>query len=126
VSLLFLFVLALPAPLYSSGRVLAARPLHTALIRETGDARAFHRLEISFSQGRKWKMLMSRYIAAIPVNGDASCAVEQSRSLGLPTTSVSNAIIAKVGAAARCKKLDAPRIAEPRQPAKIFVVLVGR
>ena len=40
------------------------------------------RLEISFSQGAEWNALISKYIAAIPFSGDASCAVEQSISGG--------------------------------------------
>ena len=36
------------------------------------------RLEISFSQGAEWNALISTYIGAIPLSGDASCAAEQS------------------------------------------------
>ncbi len=45
-------------------------------------------------------MLISAYIATIPVNGDEPCAAEQSASFG-PATAVSSAMIANVGAAAR-------------------------
>jgi len=48
------------------------------------DRRApFRRLAASFSQGAKWKALISKYIATIPLSGDASCAAEQSMS-GMP------------------------------------------
>jgi hypothetical protein len=54
-------------------------------------------LEKSFSQGDKWKALMSKYIGTIPLSGDPA---EQKIS-GVPLrTGVSNAMIAKVGAAA--------------------------
>src|SRR5215471_5632001 len=46
-------------------------------------------------------MLISTYIATIPVNGDASCIVEQTISFGPPVTAVNNAMTANVGAAAR-------------------------
>src|SRR5262245_63216752 len=60
------------------------------------------RLETSFSQGAEWKALISKYIETIPVSGDASCAAEQSTSVGPPPkTPVSSPMIAKVGAAAR-------------------------
>jgi hypothetical protein len=49
---------------------------------------------------------MSRYIAVIPVNGKIPCVAEQGPSLGLLATPVSNAIIAKLGAAARRRKFD--------------------
>jgi hypothetical protein len=41
-------------------------------------------LEASFSQGRKWNMLISKYIGTIPVSGDGSCAAEQRISGMLP------------------------------------------
>jgi hypothetical protein len=67
------------------------------------------RLEISFSQGAKWKALMSKYIGAIPLSGDAA---EQSISGGPPAgTAVSNAMMAKVGAAARHNQSAAPSAA---------------
>ena len=71
-------------------------------------------------------MLISTYIATIPVNGDESCAAEQSRSFVLPTTAVNNAMIANVGAAARCRPFDAPRNAEPRLSSIIFFSPVER
>jgi hypothetical protein len=71
-------------------------------------------------------MLMSRYIAAIPVIGDTSRAAEQIRSFGLPTAPDRNAIIAKVGAAARRRQSDAPRNTDPPRSPKTFVLLAGR
>src|SRR5215813_362250 len=63
VSLLFLFVLALPSDSLLSDRMLASdavaaplfreRPLHPALMRKTGGRRPFRRLEISFALARK-------------------------------------------------------------------------
>ena len=67
------------------------------------------RPEISFSQGAEWKALISKYIRTIPLNGDASCAAEQSISGGPPPTPVSSAMMAKVGAAARLSQPAAPR-----------------
>jgi hypothetical protein len=57
--------------------------------------------ESSLSHGPKWNALINKYIGAIPVNGEASCAAEQSMS-GMPPPWIpaSNAMIAKVGAAA--------------------------
>src|SRR5260370_40734259 len=70
------------------------------------------RLDTSFSQGAEWKTLISKYIGTIPLSGDASCAAEQSISVGPPaTTPVSSAMIAKVGAAARLSQPAAPRAA---------------
>src|SRR5271163_3300633 len=60
------------------------------------------RLESSLSQGDKWKALINPYIATIPVSGDPPRAAEQSKSgMPPPSTAVSSAMIAKVGAAAR-------------------------
>lgn len=62
----------------------------------------FRRREISFSQGAEWKTLISKYIGTIPFSGDACCADEQSMSgWSPPETPVSNAMMAKVGAAAK-------------------------
>ena len=57
------------------------------------------RLEISFSQGAEWKALISKYIATIPLSGDA-CAAEHNASGAPSPATVSNAMTAKVGAAA--------------------------
>ena len=64
---------------------------------------------MSFSQGAKWKALISAYIGTIPLSGDAPCMGEQSMSGVPPSADVSTAIIAKVGAAARDSQLAAPR-----------------
>src|SRR6185437_15352078 len=63
--------------------------------------------------------LISKYIGTIPLSGDASCAAEQSISGGPPPRPpVSNAMIAKVGAAARHRKSAAPRAAASPLPAQ--------
>jgi hypothetical protein len=59
-------------------------------------------LETSFSQGGKWKALISKYIGTIPPSGDVWCMAEQSMSaVPLPSAAVTSAMMAKVGAAAR-------------------------
>jgi hypothetical protein len=58
------------------------------------------RLAISFSQGAEWKALISKYIGTIPPTDDAFAAEHNVSSGPPPTTAVSNAMIAKVGAAA--------------------------
>jgi hypothetical protein len=68
-------------------------------------------LETNFSQGVKWKALISKYIGTIPLSGDASCAAEQSMAGGPPSADVSSAMIAKVGAAARHSQSVALRAA---------------
>jgi hypothetical protein len=81
------------------------------------------RLEISFSQGAKWKALISKYIGTIPLSGDASCAAEQSISDGPPPrTPVSSAMIAKVGAAARHSQSAAARVAAFPLPSPALAV----
>jgi hypothetical protein len=67
--------------------------------------------EISFNQGAEWKALISKYIGTIPLSDDASCAAEQSPSAALPSTAVSSAMTAKVGAAARHSQSAAPAAA---------------
>jgi len=63
----------------------------------------------SFSQGAEWKTLINKYIGTIPPSGDTP-AVEHSTSAD-PRTPVSSAIVAKVGAAARCNPLTTLRAA---------------
>jgi hypothetical protein len=72
----------------------------------------FCRLAIRFSQGAKWKALISKYIEVIPPSGEECSAVEQ-RISGWPPprTPVSSAMIAKVGAAARYSQSDKERAA---------------
>jgi len=83
----------------------AGRSSH-ARLSPTCDIRV--RLAISFSQGAVWKALISKYIGTIPPTGDAFAA-EQSVSSGpLPTTAVSSAMTAKVGAAANDSHLTTP------------------
>jgi hypothetical protein len=80
-------------------------------------------LEISFSQGAAWKTLISQYIRAIPLSGDAFCADEQSMSAGPPPrTPVSSAKMAKVGAAARRSQSAAPSAAALPHWVAIIVV----
>ncbi len=66
------------------------------------------RLQIIFSQGPKWKALISKYIAAIPLSGEAASPAEQSPSGGPPLTPASSAMIANVGVAARPNQAAAP------------------
>ena len=70
------------------------------------------RREISFSQGAEWKALISKYIGTIPLSGDALAIEHNASADPPPRTQVSSAMIAKVGAAARYRKLAAP-IADP-------------
>jgi hypothetical protein len=57
-------------------------------------------LETSLSQGAEWNTAISKYIAAIPVNGREPCGEEQ--IISAPSvTAVMSAMIANVGAAAR-------------------------
>ena len=72
------------------------------------------RLEISFSQGTKWKALISKYIGTMPPSSDAPCGAAQSMSIGPPPrTPVSSAMRAKLGAAARHNQSAAPSAAAP-------------
>ncbi|MEA2911638.1 MAG: hypothetical protein QOJ15_3719 [Bradyrhizobium sp.] len=85
----------------------------SARVEQTTSRALLHRLEISFSQGAAWKALISQYIAAIPLSGEACCTGAQSMSGGpAPGKVVSNAMMAKVGAAAMRSQL-APRAAMP-------------
>src|SRR5881397_1382670 len=70
------------------------------------------RLEISFSQGAVWKALIRRYIGTIPLSGDVPAIEHNSSADPPPRTQVSSAMVAKVGAAARYRKLAAPVAAE--------------
>src|SRR5712675_1184423 len=70
------------------------------------------RREISFSQGAVWKALISRYIGTIPLSGDVPALEHHASADPTPRTHVSSAMIAKVGAAARCRK-SAARAAAP-------------
>jgi hypothetical protein len=66
---------------------------------------------ISRSQGAAWKALISMYIQTIPLSGGASCAAQNIFCWPPPRTPVSNAMTAKVGAAARQTQSAAPRAA---------------
>jgi hypothetical protein len=84
------------------------------------------RLEISFSQGAEWKALISTYIGTMPLSGDALTIEHNASGDPPPRTPVSSAMIAKVGAAARCSQSAAAIVAalppsqstapEPRLP----------
>ena len=67
---------------------------------------------ISFSQGAAWKALISRYIGTMPPRCNA-VPVEHSVSGGPPPKCVSNAITAKVGAAASDSQPATPVAAAP-------------
>jgi hypothetical protein len=91
----------------------------------------FRRREMSLSQGTEWKALISMYIEVIPLSGDASCAPMQGMACALrPRRPVSNAMTAKVGAAARHTQLLAPRTASAghcsRVPVVCFIIVVHR
>jgi len=77
---------------------------------------SLRRLEIIFSQGAEWKALISRYIATIPVKGDALAAQSMS-GVSLPRTLVSSVMIAKVGEAASASH-SAGRIAAEWPPSE--------
>jgi hypothetical protein len=66
------------------------------------------RPEISFSQGAEWKALINRYIGTMPPTGDAFAAEQRLSSGPPPSTAVSSAMIAKVGAAASDNHLTMP------------------
>src|SRR6185369_17932562 len=89
------------------------------------------RPEISFNHGAEWKALISRYIGTIPLSGEAGAA-EQSMSGGPPTTPVSSAMPAKVGAAARLSHPAAPnlaafrRIGPPKDPPELARLMLSR
>jgi hypothetical protein len=88
----------------------------------------FRRREMSLSQGAEWKALISMYIEVIPLSGDASCAPMQDIASPPPRRPVSNAMTAKVGAAARHTQLLAPRTAAAshwsRVPVVCFIIVV--
>jgi len=87
--------------------------LDTAMMRDTGRAGArFRRQEISFSQGGKWKALISKYIGIIPLSCDACSAPKQRMADWVPPRMlVSSAMIAKVGAAAKHSPSATQRVA---------------
>ena len=87
--------------------VIALLPFVSFVVRRA----PLRRPEISFSQGAEWKALINAYIGTIPLSGEAPCAAEQSTSDGPPRT-VSSAMIAKVGAAARHSQSAAWRVAK--------------
>jgi hypothetical protein len=68
----------------------------------------FRRQRISFSQGAEWKALIREYITTIASKEAPCCVAAQSKS-GWPTlkATVSSAMIAKVGEAARASKWPA-------------------
>jgi hypothetical protein len=69
--------------------------------------RLLRRLEINFSHGATWNTLISKYIMAIPLSGDAPCMTEHSMCGRLLVTS---AMMAKVGAAVWHKQSAAPNL----------------
>ncbi|MEH2516924.1 hypothetical protein V1279_002497 [Bradyrhizobium sp. AZCC 1610] len=77
------------------------------------------RPEISFSQGAEWKALISKYIGTIPPTGDAFAAEQNVSSGPLPTTAVSSAMIAKVGAAASDSHLTMLRATASLSPSQL-------
>ena len=86
---------------------------------------AVRRRDTSFSQGATWKTLISTYIATIPVSGDVSCPVEQSRSEPSPKA-VTSPMKAKVGAAANDSQRAPPRVTALPLPPQALPRDVGR
>jgi hypothetical protein len=85
----------------------------------------FRRLEISFSQGVRWKALISRYIQTMPLSGEVSCTAAQSRSWEPPPRMpVMSAMMAKVGAAARHTQSAAPKAAGAGHASRVPIVCV--
>jgi hypothetical protein len=87
------------------------------------------RREMSLSQGAEWKALISMYIEVIPLSGDASCAPMQDMACAPPPKRpVSNAMTAKLGAAARHTQSLAPWTASAshcsRIPVVCFIIVV--
>jgi hypothetical protein len=90
------------------GEVLSVLP---SLQTPDQDRLARRRRDISFSQGDEWNPLMSKYIGTIPRSGEG-WAAEQSISAGSPPrTPVCNAMIAKVGDAAKLIHSAARKVA---------------
>jgi len=76
------------------------------------------RRTISFSQGPKCKTLISEYIKDIPLSGNPFLAAKQSMSgMPPPWIPVSNAMIAKVGAAASDSRPSALALSRSRNGA---------
>jgi hypothetical protein len=88
---------------------------HRELKLTASSGSIFNRRKISFSQGAEWKALISRYIGAIPLSGDAPPIEHNASGDPAPRTPVSSAMIAKVGAAARVRKSTA-FVAAARRP----------
>jgi hypothetical protein len=78
--------------------------------------------DISFSQGAEWNALIKMYIHTVPFSGDACCAAAQSMSCGPPLrAAIRNAMIAKVGAAARHTQSAAPKAAVGRHSSCVAI-----
>jgi hypothetical protein len=73
-----------------------------------GSVCAHGRPEVSFSQGDRWKRLISMYIAVMPPIGRMLEAAEQS-AIGWASFAAIQAMTAKVGEAARASQPAAPR-----------------
>jgi hypothetical protein len=86
-------------------RFLLICPVGLLSPRQSNDAleaiiSTLHALEISLSHGVKWKALINKYIGTIPVSAEACAAEHNGSAAPPPRTTVSNAMTAKVGAAA--------------------------
>src|SRR5215212_2322361 len=72
-----------------------------------GKVRAHGRPEARFSQGDRWKKLISRYIAVMPLSGRMLEPEEQS-AIACASFAATHAMSAKVGEAARVSELAMP------------------
>jgi len=79
--------------------------------------------ESSFSQGAEWKPLIRKYIHSIPLSGDAPWTAEQTMSCE-PNRTVTMAMIAKAGAAARHSQSAAPRPGVARHSSVVLIACV--
>jgi hypothetical protein len=84
----------------------------------------FRRLKISFNQGGEWKALIREYITTIASKAPPSWVAAQSKS-GWPAlkATVSSAMIAKVGEAARASKWTAAALMLSGMINVVFVML---
>jgi hypothetical protein len=106
-----------------AGQVFADLPVGLLSPRQSNNAleaiiSTLHAREISLSHGVKWKALISKYIGTIPVSAEACAAEHKGSAAPPPRTTVSSAMIAKVGAAASDSQPAAPRAPLSPLPAR--------
>jgi hypothetical protein len=76
--------------------------------------------ESSFSQGAEWRPLIRTYIHTIPLSGDAPWTAEQTMSCE-PSKTVTTAMTAKAGAAARHSQSPAPHPGLARHSSVVLI-----